>query len=289
MSNQIDTNLVQTYSSNLELQFQQRGSRLRDTVRNEPLNGEYGFFDRIGPVDAVEATDRHGDTPLIETPHDRRRIGGRDFRWADLIDKPDKLRMLADPTSAYVQNAIFALGRKMDDVIIEAFDATAYTGKNGATTVTASADGVKTVNAASGITLDVLRETKKYLTDRDQTEDGDTLYFGITAEQLDEMLGINEIQSADYNALKALVNGEVDTFMGFKFVRSQRWTKSGTTRKLFAWAKSGMCLATADALTVRVSERDDKNYSVQPYVCGTFGATRMWGQQVVQINATEPA
>jgi len=289
MSNQIDTSLVQSYRANLELQFQQRGSRLRNFVRNEPLNGEHDFFDRIGPVDAVEKTDRHGDTPLVETPHDRRRIGARDFEWADLIDKPDKLRMLADPTSAYVQNAVFALGRKMDDTIIEAFDATAYTGKNGATTVTAANDGVRTVTAGSGITLDVLRAVKRHLTDRDQTEDGEKLYFGITAEQLDNMLGIDEIQSSDYNAIKALVHGEVDTFMGFHFVRTQRWTKSGNTRKLFAWAKSGMCLAVGDALTVRVSERDDKSYSTQPYVCGTFGATRMWGQQVVQIDATESA
>ena len=87
MSNQIDTALVQTYRSNIEIQFQQKGSRLRNTVRVESQKSEFDFYDRIGPVDAVEIQSRHSDTPLLETPHTRRRVGMRDFDWADMIDQ----------------------------------------------------------------------------------------------------------------------------------------------------------------------------------------------------------
>jgi len=133
MSFQVGTALVNAYRSNIEIQFQQKGSRLRNTVSVETQNAEYEYYDRIGPTDAVEVLNRHSDTPLISTPHSRRRVAMSDYDWADMIDRKDRIRMLADPTSPYSQNAVFALGRKMDDVIIAATVGTAYTGKTGST------------------------------------------------------------------------------------------------------------------------------------------------------------
>jgi hypothetical protein len=75
MSFQIDTALVQSYKRNIEIKFQQRVSRLRPFVRVESQNAEFDFYDRIGPTDAAEVLTRHGDTPLMSTPHDRRRVG----------------------------------------------------------------------------------------------------------------------------------------------------------------------------------------------------------------------
>ena len=109
MSFQIDKAFVQTYKSNIEVQFQQMGSRLRPLVRQESHNAEFDFYDRIGPTYAVEILNRHSDTPLVETTHDRRRISLRDYDWADLIDRQDKLKMLADPTSPYTVNSAYAL------------------------------------------------------------------------------------------------------------------------------------------------------------------------------------
>lgn len=80
MSFQVDIALVQSYKANIEIKFQQMGSRLRPYVRNETQHAEFDFYDRIGPTDAVEVTNRHGDTPLVSTPHDRRRVALRDFR-----------------------------------------------------------------------------------------------------------------------------------------------------------------------------------------------------------------
>jgi len=80
----------------------------------------------------VENNSRHGDTPLVYTPHDRRRLSLRDFDWADLLDRKDKIRTLIDPTSTYATNAAFAAMRKQDDIIIEGFYANAQIGKTGA-------------------------------------------------------------------------------------------------------------------------------------------------------------
>lgn len=297
MSFQVDTALVNTYKSNIEIQFQQKGSRLRPYVRVESQNAEFDFYDRIGSVTAVEVTTRHADTPLISTPHDRRRVGLRDFDFADLIDKKDKLRMLADPTSSYTQNAVFALGRAMDDVIIESAFGTAYTGKTGATQVafdtnfSIAQDYVESGSAAdSNLTIAKLRRTRLLLTRSDQLDDDmEMLYMAVTASQIDSLLRTTEVTSADYNTVKALAAGAIDTFMGIKFIRLERLTKVSTVRQCIAWATGGLLLSVADEVNVDVGPRRDKRNSTQIYVCGSFGATRMWEQKVVRIYCVEAA
>src|SRR5688572_795905 len=187
MSFQVDTALVQAYRANIELQFQQKSSRLAPAVRNESIGAEFEYFDRIGPVDAVEVTNRHGDTPLISTPHDRRRVNLRDFDWADLIDNKDKIRMLADPTSSYVMNAVMAMNRAKDDVIIEAAFGTAYTGKTGSTQVTFPSASEIAVNyvesgavANSNLTIGKLRRARYLLDKAEATTEGEfDLYIAL--------------------------------------------------------------------------------------------------------------
>ena len=294
MSSQIDTALVQNYRSNIEVQFQQKGSRLRNTVRVETQKAEFDFYDRIGPVEASKVTTRHGDTPLNETPHDRRRIALEDYDWADLIDKKDKLRMLADPTSAYTQNAVFALGRAVDRTIIAAATATAYTGKTGSTTVAFPAasevavDYVESGSAAnSNLTIGKLRRIHYLLLSKEAIEDGETINAIVSASQIQSLLRTTEVTSADYNTVRALVNGTVDTFMGFKFTRTELLTVSSSIRECLFYPTSGITLAVSDELQVEVDRLPGKRYSVQVYVAGGFGASRMWEEKVIRCKCDE--
>ena len=74
MSTQITAAFVQQYKNALLVLAQQKGSKLRNSVRVESVNGTSAFFDRLGATAAVQRTTRHGDTPLIDTPHSRRRV-----------------------------------------------------------------------------------------------------------------------------------------------------------------------------------------------------------------------
>ena len=293
MSQQIDKALVQTYRSNIEVQFQQKGSRLRNTVRVESQAAEFDFYDRIGPVEAQKVTTRHGDTPLNETPHDRRRIALEDYDWADLIDKKDKLRMIADPTSAYTQNAVMAMGRAIDRAIIAAATGTAYTGKTGATAVTFPAASEIAVNyhevtpANSNLTIGKLRRAKFLLRSTVAVEPGEELYCILTESQIQSLLRTTEITSADYNTVKALVNGTVDTFMGFKFIQTELLTKVGNNREVLFYPKSGITLGMGMELNVQVDQLPGKRYSTQVYVCGNFGASRMWEEKVLRCKCDE--
>lgn len=294
MSSQVDTAYVYQYRNNVSMLVQQKGSRLRPFVRVEPQNSEFEFYDRIGATDAVEITGRHQDTPLVSTPHDRRRVSLRDYDWADLIDRQDKLKMLIDPTSAYAMNAVFAMGRKMDDAIIGAAFDSAYSGKTGQTTVSFPAANQVAVNyvesgsAANGnLTIGKIRRAKEILDAYDNDPD-EARIMTCTANSLHSLLRNIEITSQDYNVVKALVEGKVDTFMGFKFVRTQRLLTDGSGyRRHIAWVQSKLLLAVSQDPMVDVGPRRDKRNSMQVYVTMGIGATRMEEEGVVEIKVDE--
>lgn len=294
MSFQVDAAYVNQYRNNVSMLVQQKGSRLRPFVRVEPQNSEFEFYDRIGATDAVEITGRHQDTPLVSTPHDRRRVSLRDYDWADLIDRQDKLKMLIDPTSAYAMNAVFAMGRKMDDAIIGAAFDTAYSGKTGQTSVSFPAGNQVAVNyvesgsAANGnLTIGKIRRAKEILDAYDNDPD-EARIMTCTANSLHSLLRNIEITSQDYNVVKALVEGKVDTFMGFKFVRTQRLLTDGSGyRRHIAWVQSKLLLAVSQDPMVDVGPRRDKRNSMQVYVTMGIGATRMEEEGVVEIKVDE--
>jgi hypothetical protein len=294
MSIQITTAFVQQYRANVEHLVQQKGSRLRALVRAETQNAEFEFYDRIGATTAQEVTGRHQDTPLINVPHDRRRVSLRDFDWADLIDRPDRIRMLIDPSSPYSQNAAYALGRKMDEVILDAAFGSVYTGKTGATTVTfpntqqVAVDYVESGAAAnSGLTIAKLRKAKQIL-DANEVDPTERRYIAVTAKQVTDLLKTTEVSSADYNTVRALVQGELNTFMGFEFVRTELVrTNASNHRRVLAWAQSGLLLAVGQDIITDIGPRRDKRNSTQVYVSASFGATRMEEEKVVEIICAE--
>ena len=278
MSTQITVAMVEQYKSNVLMLAQQKGSKLRDTVRSEMVTGKNAYFERIGAVDMVDATSRHDDTPQIDTPHSRRRVSLTTSRFADLIDNADKVRTLIDPTSPYAMNAAWAAGRKMDAVIVAALAGNAYAGVAGATTV-ALPSAQKVAAASAGLTIAKLRSAREILLGADVDLDMGATCI-INPAGLTDLLTATEITSSDYNTVKALVQGQVDTFLGFKFVVSTQVT----ALKAYCYAKNAAVLAVGSEPVVRISERADKNYSTQVFVEMDIGATRVEDEGVVEIS-----
>jgi hypothetical protein len=313
MSNQITEAFVKQYSANVFHLSQQKGSKLQGLVRNESQNAESAFYDRIGSVDAQLKVGRHSDTTYSNTPHSRRRVTLKDYFYADLVDKEDKIRMLISPESEYVQAAVWALGRAKDDEIISAALGNAYSGVDGATAVAllstqkvAAHDGTTT----SGVNLNVktLRAVKQKFDGNDVSEDI-MKSFAITSFQVQSLLAQTEVTSADYASVKALVMGEVNSFMGFNFVRTERLPRSGSnvtynvasgvvgsgtgtitaanSRRCIAWAMDGLLLATAQDINGKIDVLPTKHYSTQVYASLHLGATRMEEEKVVEVICSE--
>ena len=283
MSSNITTAFVQQYSANVQMLSQQMGSLLRDKVRVESVVGKNAFFDQVGSVTAVEKTSRHSDTPQIDTPHARRRVSLADYEFADLIDQQDKVRLLIDPTSSYAQAAAMAMGRAIDDVIISAALGTAYTGETGSTS---QANTNQIVHGSAGLNIAKLREAKQTL-DLGDVDPSIPRHIIVSPRQISDLLNITEVTSSDFNTVKALANGEINSFLGFNFIVSNRLTLSSTTRSCIAFAQDGIALGIGKDVNARIDERSDKSYATQVYYCMSIGATRMEEAKVVEVQCTE--
>ena len=310
MSTQITTSFVKQYSANVQLLVQQMGSRLRGAVTLEAGKvGEEVYMDRISATDAQKVTTRHGDSPQIDTPHDRRRVTPVDYDWGDLIDNPDRLRTLIDPASAYSVNAAMAMGRAMDDEIIAALTGTAYAGKTGGTATTLPSsqlietdantfdvDG-NTAGNSQPLTVGKLIEARKILGAADADDydinGNSNLFLVVNAQQLGYLLTSTKVNSADYNQIRALVAGDLNQYMGFNIIRTERigteTDNNITCDKVLAFHRRGVGLCIWEDIVARVTERPDKRFSQYIYYRMTLGATRLEEERVVQINCKQGA
>src|SRR5689334_1819984 len=101
------------FKNDFILRVQQKGSRLKETVRNDPdfLEGKYGYFDRIGATTTQIKATRHGDTPILGTNYDRRRLLRDTRNWGDMVDRSDIERMMKNPINRITENARMAFNR----------------------------------------------------------------------------------------------------------------------------------------------------------------------------------
>ena len=286
MSSQITTAFVQQYSNNVQMLSQQKGSLLRNSVDAETIVGKHAFFEQVGSAVAQKRVSRHSDTPQIDTPHARRRVSMVDYEYADLIDKQDQVRTLIDPTSSYAQAAAFALGRAMDDEIISAVSGNAFSGETGSTTVALPSAQKITESGTDGLTIAKLREAKEKF-DSASVDPSIPRYIVVGPKQISDLLGTTQVTSSDFNTVKALANGEINSFLGFNFITSNRLSIASNKRLCLAFAMDGIKLALGQDIMTRIDERNDKGYATQVYVCMTMGATRMEEEKVVTIEAHE--
>ena len=78
----------------------------------------------------------------------------------------------------------------------------------------------------------------------------DGICIAVSGTGLDRLLANTETTSADYNSVKALVAGEMNTFMGFEFItvgaRRLEGGLGGSGLVGYSWAKNAVGLASAD-------------------------------------------
>lgn len=284
MSFEITTAFVQQYGSTIEHLVQQRGSRLRNTVMIDTgVVGKRAYYDQIGKTTAQSPASRHADSPLISTPHARRVIDLIDKEVGDLIDNDDMVRTLINPENEYTQAFAFAIGRAVDAEIIRALTATALTGETGDGTETFT--GQDTDGGAAPVVLQDLIDARQALRSREALMDGELVTCVCSSAFISDLLADSAVQSIDTNTVRALVNGEVTSFMGFNFVQTELVDNIGTTdEKAYIYPRSGVKLAIGRDITHRISERPDKRFSTYVYSNMTFGATRMQLEKVQTIT-----
>lgn len=293
MSTEISVAHVQGFHNAFYSLAQQRQSRFSNFVRTDSeLKGKWAWFQRIGAIEMVERTSRHQDTNLVDTPHSRRGCSMKDYEVGDLIDKQDLHRLIEDPMNSYVQNGVWAYGRKIDSVILAAVNGVAVSAdEDDAQTSNTLPPAQKILVNATGLTLSKLRDARRILhaSEALSPEDEGELPFAVSAIQMDNLLGITEIKSTDYNDEKPGVKGRVASYMGFKFIETERLaTDSSSNRLCLAWKPSAMGFRKpGGAPETEISKRADKGNSTQWLATMTGGAVRIEDVGVVEIACSE--
>jgi len=293
----IDVAFTQQYGSMLYMLSQQKKSKFAPRVRNETIRGaKDGYFDRLGEAEVEDITTRHPDTPLNEIPNSRRRLTMTDSHTNSFIDHQDQLKMLINPQNPYAQAQAMALGRKIDDKIIAAALGSAAAGVDGTTSVdfkdesiSINGDGTVTtlgtlaaVKTVAIMSLAKILTMKRLFDDEDVDEDA-KLHWAVSPKDVQDMLDIEELSSADYNTVRTLAQGNIETFMGFEFFKTTRLTEdavTSTAHRTFAWVADGVIFGSAEGIYNQISEREDKSYTTQVYSRMSNGAVRMDGDKI---------
>lgn len=292
MSVNLINNAIVTYRNNVELLLQQKGSKLEGMVMGGSHTGEQASpVDQIGAVTASRINGRFEDMPRTDAPFDKRWVFPQPWDINQMVDTFDKLRVGIEPEGALVQNALYAMGRAKDDVIIDAFFADAKTGKTGATTtsfVSGQSVSVSVGGTTSGLNVPKLREVVRLALVNEIDQD-DQLMASITSKQHDDLLNEVQVVNLDYNERPVLMDGRVKRFVGIDFNTIERLKTgtddaAGTSRAIPVWVKSGMYLGTWMEINIKISQRDDlRAQPWQAYAKGDFDATRLDEKKVFRI------
>jgi hypothetical protein len=290
----IPTAYIETFSSEVYLQSQQKNSRLLPICNMESgVIGEQMWLDTLEKFsDLTERTTRYDSTTLSYPNWVRRVLTTGTYNEAIPIERIDPKRMLVDPQSKYIIQIAREIARKRDAVIATAalgsvtkyYKDTSGDQQTSAATITNIVDS----DGAEGLTIDKLIETKETM-DENEVDDMDR-FIVVSAKQISDLLQTTQVTSADYNSVRALVSGEVNTFLGFNFIRYEGLATGGSTyRRCFAGRKGVVSFAIEDALFVDYGIRRDLSCINQLFVESTFGAVRTNEDEIVEVRCAEAA
>lgn len=275
------------FTTNVELLLQQKTSALVQAVPMQSYSGEAAqVIKQFGSVNFQEKSGRHTETVFQDIEHKQRWIFPTDYTLALPVDKEDELRMLNSPLSPYAEAMRAAAVRKMEDVVITAALGSAQTGKNGSTVTAFDTANQQIAAGGVGMTIDKLRRSLTKFRQNFAAED--QLYMVMAAKQFENLLATTEVTNSDYNTVKALVNGEINSFLGFNFIWSERLPVDGSSnRRCFAFARSGLVLGQWNGLETKIGERADKEYLTQVFMRMTIGSTRTQEAKVIEVLCSE--
>lgn len=294
MSVNIPNHYAQQFATNIEMLLQQKDSRLRSLVTSGSYIGEQASpVDQIDAVEMQPVTGRFEPMGRVDADTARRWVSPEDYDLNQLIDSFDKLRLLTNPDSIYVKNAVAGAMRKMDTVIINAFFAAAKTGKTGSSSTTFPSTQQVLVNHGAsgntGLTVAKLREARRILRANEVDLDSDAITCVVSSKQEDNLLAEAQVISLDYNDRPVLVDGRLKSFLGMSFVPSERLPVDGSSyRRVPVFAKSGMHLGIWNDISTDVTQRKDlRGLPYQAYCYMSVGATRLEEKKTVEIKCAE--
>lgn len=278
---------AQSYNSVFIHLCQQEESKLKQAVWNDSQNVEYQFYNQLGTVDSTSSPARAADTTENTQVHYRRRVPIAEYVITRYHDRTESLKMVADPTDPYIKAQVMRMNRDIDQVIITAAQATAYTDKTGSTSTTYDSS-MTVASGTSGFTIPKIKAAKLKLDNNNCPQDGRVLVISPDAEM--DLIDDATVASIDYMAQRSLGTGKLGNLLGFDIIVSTMLAKSGSVRECLYFHKDAILFVDGmDRLgtTTVVGPRADKNNLKQVQTFYHIGASRMDENGVGKIEVIE--
>ncbi len=208
MSTNLSPAFVQLFEAEVH-QAYQGAAVLRGAARTRTgVVGDTVKFPKVGKGSASVRVPQTDVTP-INASFSQVSVSMTDYVAAEYSDIFNQQKVNFDERQELAQVVGNAIGRREDQIIIDALDA-ASAGSTVAKTVVTSGSA-----AASNLNVGKIIAAKKAL-DAKNVPPTDR-HFVIHANNLAGLLGDERAVSGDYQTLRALVSGEINTMMGFRF------------------------------------------------------------------------
>jgi hypothetical protein len=290
----IERHHVVAFGRNLMMAPQGKRFRLEacvDADMNFTEPGEYFTDEQLGVSNPAPIADRFGDSPSKTVGRVRRGAFFGPEEDGNFLDNVDKARQLVDPANPIVEAMRMGVKRRRDDVILAGLVAASREGNTLETTTAFPAGQVVAVGGI-GLTIAKLRSAAALL-DNGETDDGGDdavgrFWVGGVTDKM-SLLATTEVTSQDYNTVKALVDGKIDTFMGFQFkwFPDARIPRNGVNRRNICWTKPSAVYRARPIVggeNANIWQRPDKKGAWYAYLSFDHAFMRRFDAGVVAVD-----
>lgn len=245
MSTSLENSFIKQFEQEVHQAYQRQGSKLRGTVRT--VNGVKGAsttFQKVGKgVASTKST--HGMVPVMNLDHTAIECILQDYYAGDWVDRLDELKLQTDERMIIANAGAYALGRKTDELIINALDT--------ASTNVISDDSV-------GLTKAKVLEAFELLGESDVPDDGQR-FAVIGWKQWSDLLSIDEFSNADYIGPDALPwkGTQAKEWLGTIFIPHSGLPIDGSgVRSCFWFHKTAVGHAAGEDVNTDISWHGDR-------------------------------
>ena len=242
MSKNLSNAAVIDFDAEVKHEYQGMG-KLRNcvTVRTG-VTGESYKFTRMGSGMANQKASQADVTPM-DIDHARQTATLTNWNAPEYTDIFDQAEVNFDEKQELAKTIAKALQRREDQLVLDAMEAVTYAATNDSD---ADTGRVFDISATRNFDLASIRSAVGHLDDIEAEEE--ERYIVLRAQALQKLLEDTTVTSTDYNTVKALVNGTLDTFMGLKFIKIGTRAEGGLAgvaadREAYVWQKASVGLA----------------------------------------------
>lgn len=243
MSTSVEWSFVKNFEAEVHVQYQQMGSKLRNTVRTKnDVIGATTTFQKVGKGTASTKA-RHGMVPIMNVDHSPVECTLQDYYAGDWVDKLDELKTNINEQQVVARAGAYALGRKTDELII---------------------NQLKTATAFAGADTDALTRDKvlaafEILGEADVPDDGDR--FAVVGwKQWSNLLRVEEFANAEYVGDDQLPwrGSQAKRWLGTLWLPQSGLPKTGNVRQCYWYHRTAVGHAVGSDVKTDITWHGDR-------------------------------